>query len=131
MKAVVVLGRFLYSLIFIISGAGHFNPNMAEYAAQHGVPLASLLVPIAGLIAIAGGLSVMLGFRARWGAVLLIIFLVPVTVMIHSFWNVADPMQAQTQQAMFLKNLSMLGAALLIFNFGAGPVSFDEQAGRR
>jgi putative oxidoreductase len=95
------------------------------YAAQQGVPIAGLLVPLSGVIALAGALSVLLGYRARIGAGLLVLFLVPVTVMLHNFWAVADPMMAQMQQVMFLKNLSMLGGALLIAHFGAGPLSVD------
>ena len=79
------------------------------------------------MIALAGGLSVLLGFRAKIGAWLLVLFLVPVTVMMHNFWAVQDPMMRGMQQAMFMKNLSMLGAALLISHFGAGPLSFDAR----
>ena len=61
---------------------------------------------------------------------LLIIFLVPVTLMLHNFWAVKDPMLAQMQLAMFMKNLSMLGGALLISQFGAGPLSLDARHGR-
>ena len=56
---------------------------------------------------------------------LLVLFLVPVTMMMHNFWAVADPMMAMTQQVMFMKNVSMLGAALLIAHFGSGPLSMD------
>jgi len=71
--------------------------------------------------------SVLLGYRAKIGAWLLVVFLVPVTLAIHNFWAVHDPMAAQIQQVMFMKNLSMLGAALLISYFGAGPLSFDAR----
>lgn len=131
MKAIVVLGRFLYALIFVVAGAGHFSQATIDYAAHQGVPLAGLAVPVSGLFAILGGLSVMLGFYARYGALLLVAFLAPVTLMMHAFWAIPDPMQAQVQQVMFMKNLSMLGAALLILYFGAGPASLDERAGRR
>src|SRR6266508_3304433 len=82
--------------------------------AGRGVPMAGLLVPLSGVIAMAGGLSVLLGYRARIGAWLLALFLVPVTVMMHPFWAVKEPMMAQIQMVMFMKNLSMLGGALLI-----------------
>src|SRR5881628_2867681 len=127
MRYVAVVGRLLYSAIFLLSGPGHFTAQYAGYAAQAGVPAASALVPLAGLIALAGGLSVLLGYRAKVGAWLLVVFLVPVTLAIHNFWAVHDPMAAQIQQVMFMKNLSMLGAALLISYFGAGPLSFDAR----
>jgi putative oxidoreductase len=53
-----------------------------------------------------------------------------VTLMMHNFWAIADPQMAQLQQGMFMKNLSMLGGALLIAHFGAGPVSLDARSGR-
>jgi putative oxidoreductase len=56
--------------------------------------------------------------------------LVPVTLMVHNFWAVNDPAAAQLQQAAFLKNLSMLGAALLIAHLGAGPLSLDRRRAR-
>jgi putative oxidoreductase len=90
-------------------------------AAQMGTPIAGLLVPISGVLALAGGLSIAFGYQARWGAWMLVAFLIPVTLMMRAFWKVQDPAAAHTQQAMFAKNLSMLGAALLIAYFGSGP----------
>ena len=82
------------------------------------------------MFALAGGLSVLLGYHARIGAWLLVLFLVPVTVMLHNFWAVTDPMMHQIQQVMFFKNVAMLGGALLIAHFGAGPYSVDARHNR-
>ena len=125
--AIVLAGRLLFSLIFIFAASGNFSHQTIAYAAGQGVPLASIAVPISGVLALAGGLSILLGYRARIGAWLLVLFLVPVTPMMHNFWAVKDPMMAQMQMIMFLKNLSMLGAALLITQFGAGPWSLDAR----
>ena len=76
--------------------------------------MADVLVPLSGIIAALGGLSVALGYRARWGAWLLVVFLVPVTFMMHAFWKETDPQAAQMQMANFAKNLSLLGAALFV-----------------
>ena len=78
-----------------------------------------------GSLSLLGGLSVALGYKAKWGAGLLALFLLPVTVMLHNFWAMQDPVTAQMHQAMFMKNVSMLGGALLILNFGSGPLSLD------
>ena len=118
-------GRQLFSIIFIIASAGHFSPQTIEAAARHGVPLPGLLVPVSGIIALLGGLSVLLGYQTRVGGWLLVIFLVPVTVMMHNFWSAPDLVTAQIERAMFLKNVTMLGGALLISYFGAGPLSLD------
>lgn len=129
MQYLVPIGRFLYVAIFLTTLLGHFAPQTIAYAGQAGVPFPSLLVPASGILAFAGAVSILLGYKARIGAWLLVLFLVPVTVMLHNFWTVQDPMMAQMQQAMFMKNVSLLGAALLITQLGAGPVSLDERLG--
>jgi len=128
--AVVVLGRFLFALIFLMAGANHFNKQAIGYAASQGVPFASLAVPLSGVLAIVGGLSILLGYRTKLGAWIIVVFLVPVTLMMHKFWTVQDPMMAQIQMILFMKNVSMLGGALLISQFGAGPLSLDARRSR-
>ena len=125
---IVLLGRFLFVLIFVMAAPNHFSSQTIAYAASQGVPLASIAVPLSGVIALAGGLSILLGYRAKFGAWLLVLFLAAVTPMLHNFWAVTDPMMHQMQLIMFMKNVSMLGGALLITQFGAGPWSLD---GRR
>jgi putative oxidoreductase len=131
MKYAVLAGRQLFSIIFIMASARHFSPDTIGAAAAHGVPLPDLLVPLSGIIALLGGLSILLGFQTRLGAWLLVIFLVPVTMMMHNFWAVSDPMALQVEKAMFLKNVTMLGAALVISYFGAGPLSMDALLSRK
>ncbi len=125
MGYVILLGRILYSAIFLMAAPRHFSHEGISHAADLGVPLAGFAVPLSGLMAIVGALSVLLGFRARMGAWVLIAFLVPVTLMMHAFWSLSDPAAVHTQQAMFAKNLSMIGAALLLSQVGSGPFSLD------
>ena len=80
-----------------------------------------------GVISLLGGLSVLLGYRAKIGAWLIALFLVIVTPVMHNFWGLADPMIAQVQMINFMKNLSMVGGALLITQFGARPLSLDAR----
>lgn len=127
MRILPLLGRILFSAMFIVSGMGHFSDQMIGYAASQGVPAASLLVPLSGVLAIVGGLSILFGFGARLGAWLIVAFLVPVTFMMHAFWNFTDPTMYQMQLVNFMKNLSMLGGALYIAYFGAGPLSIDAR----
>ena len=128
--AVVVLGRFFFALIFLMAGANHFNKQTIGYAGSQGVPLATIAVPLSGVLAIAGGLSILLGYRAKLGAWLIVVFLVPVSLMMHKFWTVQDPMMAQIQMILFMKNVSMLGGGLLISQFGAGSFSLDASRSR-
>jgi len=127
MSIVALTGRVLFALIFILSGISHFLHSTIEYAASQGVPMASLMVPLSGAIAVAGGLSIAAGYRARWGAILIVVFLIPVTLSMHKFWTVADPAMQQMQMAHFMKNVALLGAALLISYFGSGPLSVDNR----
>lgn len=122
-----LLGRFLFVLIFLLSGPNHFVGKTIAYAAAQGVPMASIAVPLSGVIAFAGGLSILLGYRAKLGAWLIVLFLAIVTPALHKFWTVTDPMMFQIRFAMFLKNLSMLGAALFITQVGSGPWSLDAR----
>lgn len=128
--AIVAAGRVLFAAIFLNAAPQHFQAGTIQYAAGAGVPFPGLLVPASGVLALIGALSVLLGYRARIGALLLIAFLVPVTLALHAFWNVSDPMMHGIQQIMFMKNVSMLGAALPITQFGAGPWSVDAARNR-
>jgi putative oxidoreductase len=127
MRYTLLAGRLFYATIFLLALISHFAPQAVSMAAQHGVPLPGLLVPLSGLVAFAGGLSVLLGYHAKVGGWLLVVFLVPVTLVMHDFWAATDPMMVQLQQAFFMKNVSLLGCALLIAYFGAGPLSLDAR----
>ena len=76
---------------------------------------------------VVGGFSVLLGYKVKIGTILLVVFLIPTSFIMHPFWAIEDPMQSQVQMAMFFKNLSMLGGALLFYYFGTGPLSLEEQ----
>jgi putative oxidoreductase len=126
MPALAPIGRVLLSLIFLFALPGHFKHEMIAHARDAGVPLAN----VAGIIAFAGGLMVALGFHARIGAVLLIVFLLPVTLFMHKFWGMSDPQLQQMQMVNFLKNLGLIGASAFIVYAGAGAYSLDAKAGR-
>jgi putative oxidoreductase len=121
------LGRFFFAFIFLLSSYNHLSGNLIQYAAQAGVPAPGFFVPASGILALIGALSIILGYYTRAGALLIILFLVPITLMMHNFWTLDDPMMRQMQMSHFLKNLSMLGGACLLFYFGAGPMSIDAR----
>lgn len=124
---VVLVGRFFFALIFVMAGLNHFSTQTIAFAASQGVPAATILVPLSGAMAVLGGLSILIGYRAKLGAWLLALFLVGVTPL-HKFWGITDPMMQQLQMALFMKNISMLGGALLVTQFGAGPWSLDSRS---
>jgi putative oxidoreductase len=88
-------------------------------------------VLLAGAVALelAGAISLLTGWRARAGAVALIAFLVPVTLVFHAFWAAHGP-EAQLQTAQFLKNVAIGGGLLAILAAGPGAVSVDARRRR-
>ena len=131
MKFIPLIGRVLFSLIFLSSGImGHLMmaTQTSAYAASAGVPVPMAAVVISGIIALLGAFSVILGYKAKMGAWLIVIFLIPVTFMMHNFWTVTDPMQHVMQMSLFMKNIGLLGGALMITYFGAGPISLDARS---
>lgn len=128
---IVPVARFIFSLIFLLSGVNHFSSGSISYAAGLGIPMADILVPLSGIISFIGGLSILLGVHARVGAFLILVFMVPVTFLMHDFWNVADPQMAQNEMTQFMKNLTIIGGALLLTFYGSGPVSIDHHRGRK
>ncbi len=129
MKSLPLLGRVLFVVLFVMSSFGHFSSESIGFAAAQGVPMAGVLVPLSGVMELIGALSILLGYRARWGAWLIVLFLLPVTFMMHTFWKVQDPMMARMDMVMFMKNISLTGAALIIAYFGTGPLSIDGRGG--
>ena len=118
MKFTALIGRILFSLIFLMAVMGHFSAQSIQYATASGVPMASVLVPLR-IISFLGALSIILRYKAKLGGWLIVIFLLPVTFMMHKFWAVSDPMMMQMQMAMFMKNMALVGGALIITYFGA------------
>ncbi len=117
-----LVARIFLALIFIRSGLGKAS-NFAgtqEAIANAGLPLALLVTIFSIVFELAGGSSLILGYRARIGALLLLLFLIPATLVFHNF--LADP--SETTQ--FMKNLAIIGGLLLVMTYGSGPISFDH-----
>jgi putative oxidoreductase len=119
------VGRVALGTIFLVSGLGKLAAwrGSAAYAASKGVP--ESLLAIATALELLGAVSLVVGFKARWGALALLIFLVPVTLVFHNFWAVPAEQQ-QMEMANFLKNLAIGGALLIVFGRGAGAFSIDN-----
>jgi len=123
-----LLGRVMLALIFVMSGFGKIASwdQTAGYMASKGMPIVPLFLVGAIIVEIAGGLSVMLGWKAKIGAAALFIFLIPTTLIFHNFWAV-EGMDHQVQMIMFLKNISIMGGLALVTGFGPGPISLDNR----
>lgn len=95
-------------------------------AGSMGVPMSTMVVPIWGILAFLGGVSILLGYYTRVGAWLLIIFLIPVTFYMHPFWIANTDYSRVMENYCFWKNLSLMGAALMIAYLGSGPLSLSH-----
>jgi putative oxidoreductase len=126
-----VVARVMLSLIFLTSAVGNKIPNfngISQYMAGEGVPAPKILLAGAIAFLLLGSASLVLGYQARIGAALLLVFLAAATYYFHDFWTFADAAERQQQTIQFMKNLSMMGAMLFVIANGAGAWSLD---GRR
>ena len=116
MDVVLLVGRILFALIFIASGFAHFAQAdaMAGYAKMKGAPGGKAGVLLTGLMILLGGISVAAGIYGQIGALLLIAFLLPTSVLMHAFWKEEDPMAKQTENVMFMKNIALAGGSLVL-----------------
>ena len=117
MDLIIVIGRILFGGFFLMSGINHFTKleAMTGYAKYKKLPAAKLGVLISGLMLVIGGLSVILGYYADLGALLLAIFLVLAAIIFHNFWKETDATAKQNEMLGFMKDIALAGAALILF----------------
>jgi putative oxidoreductase len=122
---VSLVGRVLIGLIFVMSGINKIADPQGtqQYMAAMGITTATtVLYAGAVFLEVAGGLSLLLGVWAKWGATALIVFMIPTTLIFHT--NFGD----QNQTIHFLKNLAMMGGLLYVAVYGSGRLSVDRRA---
>lgn len=128
-----LLGRLMIATIFLMSAVGNKIPkfnDVAGYMASEGVPMPQVALAGAIVFLIAGSLSVIVGFKLRCGAALLLVFLVLATYYFHDFWTF-EGQEQQTQMIQFMKNLSMMGTMIFLMANGPGAMSLDSRLGAR
>lgn len=116
-KYLPLAGRILLGLIFVMSGFSKITgfEGTQQHMAEFGVPATGILLVGAIVVELLGGLSLIFGYWARAGAVLLALFLIPTTLIFHTDFS------QQTQMVMFLKNLAIMGGLLFVIAHGSGP----------
>ena len=133
------LARIFVPVLFIISGWGKLT-NVDAVAQQIGgipiqfptelesylpVPRDEFLGYLVGAVEFFGGIMILLGLKARWAALALLVFTALATYYFHNFWDIADAAQYMAQRAQALKNLSIMGGLLMIAIMGSGAYSLD------
>lgn len=125
-----LLGRILLALLFIPAGynkIGSFS-GTAGYIASKGLPLPEVGAVIAIVVELGVGIALLVGFKARYAALVLALFTLAASVFFHNFWAMPAE-QVMMQQLMFMKNLAVVGGLLFVAAFGAGPFSLDSRKG--
>ena len=115
MDLFLLLGRILYGGVLLVMATNHFAhiKPMTDYAQSKGVPMPKLAVLGSGVVLTLGSLSILLGSQTGWGVLLLVVFFVPVTLRMHNFWAVTDDNAKMVEMTQFLKNIALLGTALM------------------
>ncbi len=123
----MLIGRVAISLIFFAAAYNkitHWDPTMREMAAK-GIGQTSIFLFLTCIIEFFGGISLVIGFMTRWGAAILALFLIPVTLLYHNFWSLGGG-EAHIQMIHFLKNLAIIGGLLFVAVSGPGKLAFDK-----
>ena len=119
--AIGLIARILFTLIFFLSGITHFT-SMQSYITlmPAPIPARAFWVAISGIVELAGAVLILFNYRPRLGAWLIVIFLVPVTIVVHgtAMLTLPDPIMRAVNVSMFLKGLAMIACALFITQFG-------------
>lgn len=129
-QAVFLVGRVLFAGVLAFMSVNHFTntDEMAGYAESKGVPLPKIAVVGGGVLLLAGAVSIVLGVYPTVGAVLIALFFVGVTPVMHDFWSV-DGEQRQQEMIQFLKNTALLGAALVFLSLGGAAWPYSLGVG--
>jgi uncharacterized membrane protein YphA (DoxX/SURF4 family) len=116
MARTFLVGRILAGGYYLFSAWHHFADlgNLSRYAGMHGVPAPTLAVLVAGVLLLVGGLSILLGVFPPLGVAALVLFFVPVTLTMHAFWTVHDPLLRTNDFINFTKNIALLGYTLML-----------------
>jgi len=124
-----LIGRFALAWFFlseVYTRAGAWEANVSLMALKQ-VPAPQLLFALAILVMILGGLSLVLGFHVRPGAMLLFGFTVISSVMMHDYWHLKDAAARAADYEIFARNVAISGGLLLIIGLGAGPFALANR----
>lgn len=115
--AIHILGQILLGGFFIYNGVKHItsHKDYTSYAESMKVPFAGIAVGVTGVLLILGGVGILLNIYVNVAILLLVLFLVPTSIMMHAFWELENPGEKSAQKIQFLKNMAILGAVLLLY----------------
>jgi len=125
--ALALVGRILLGSIFVLSGFQKlmgYSGVVASISGK-GLPMPEVLAVLTIVIELGAGLLLVVGWKARWAALLLFLFIIPVSLVFHNFWTM-EGAQAAMNKIHFMKNVSIMGGMLMVAAFGPGRYSLDK-----
>jgi len=124
MEIIFIVGRILFAAIFINSGIKHVTQakNLGAYAKSMGIPAPEFMTVLSGIMIFVGAVSIIFDFYMFYGSLLIVLFLIPTAFTMHPFWKFEEPMTKATQEAQFMKNVALAGAALMLMYFSYGTL---------
>jgi putative oxidoreductase len=130
-SVVPLVGRILIGLLFIPSGLAKISGfgGTIAYVASVGLPAPALGAAIAAIVELGLGVLVLVGWQARWSALIMAVFTIVAAFFFHKFW-VAPPEQQLLENIQFFKNMAIAGGLLFVYAFGPGDYSLDARHGR-
>jgi putative oxidoreductase len=122
-----LIGRILLASLFIWSGWGKLNgfADAVGYIASKNLPMPQVLAALAVAVELGGGILLLIGLKARWVALALVVFLIVITPIFHNFWDIPAA-QVRMQQINFMKNVAIAGAMFIVAALGPGRFSIDR-----
>lgn len=128
-----VIGRAALAWFFLASALGIINDfeGQAQLMTIKHLPVPPLLLVAVLMVQILGGLSLLAGFHARAGALLLFAFTMIVSMVMHDFWHVSDAIGRSDEYELFARNIAIAGGLLFIVGMGPGPFAFDNAKPKR
>ncbi|PRY06407.1 putative oxidoreductase [Pontibacter ummariensis] len=114
-RSFILVARILIGSTFLVAGLHKvlFWDGPAMWMASKGLPFVPFLLGIATVTELAGAVLLFAGVKVKQTAIALILLLLPMTLMMHTFWNMEGPMQ-QTAVMDFIQNLSIMGGLVAL-----------------
>jgi len=126
-----LIGRMVLAWFFLsqaLTSAHHWHASVLMLAMYH-VPSPQLMEALSVIIMIVGSLALIAGFNARVGALLLFVYMIIISVVMHPYWRIADVTVRSADYEIFARNIAIAGGLLILVGAGPGPFAVDNTGG--
>lgn len=126
-----LIGRLVLAWFFLsqaLSAAHHWHASVLMLA-MNRVPSPQLMLALSVIVMIIGSLALIAGFNARVGALVLFVYMVVVSVVMHPYWKISDAAVRSADYDIFARNIAIAGGLLILVGTGPGPFAVDNTGG--